>query len=230
MGKPLTTELVLMRSKAERLENVKNLNLWGNELEDVQVLRNMPNVEILSLSVNKINTLRDFRYCSHLTELYLRKNLIADINEIRYLQGLPNLKVLWLMDNPCAEQSDYRAFVIRNLPNLEKLDSNVVTAQEKSAYANGSASVPIPSQPSNPPSSQISSAPPLDTPPPRREPPRSSSSVERRAVRKPRTEAGENRNENILCAVLALLKELDENGLEIIRRDIDRKLSSRAAM
>ena len=32
------------------------------------------------------------------------------------------------------------------------------------------------------------------------------------------------RNENILCAVLALLKELDENGLELVKRDIDRKL------
>lgn len=32
------------------------------------------------------------------------------------------------------------------------------------------------------------------------------------------------RNENILCAVLALLKELDESGLELVKRDIDRKL------
>jgi hypothetical protein len=32
------------------------------------------------------------------------------------------------------------------------------------------------------------------------------------------------RNENILCAVLALLKELDEGGLELVKRDIDRKL------
>ena len=28
------------------------------------------------------------------------------------------------------------------------------------------------------------------------------------------------RNENILCAVLALLKELDQNGLELVKRDI----------
>lgn len=35
------------------------------------------------------------------------------------------------------------------------------------------------------------------------------------------------RNENILCAVLALLKELDESGLELVKRDIDRKLISK---
>ncbi len=34
-----------------------------------------------------------------------------------------------------------------------------------------------------------------------------------------------NKNENILCAVLALLKELDETSLELVRREIDRKLS-----
>lgn len=36
--------------------------------------------------------------------------------------------------------------------------------------------------------------------------------------------SGSYRNENILCAVLALLKELDESGLELVKRDIDRKL------
>ena len=33
-----------------------------------------------------------------------------------------------------------------------------------------------------------------------------------------------SRSENILCAVLALLKELDESGLELVKREIERKL------
>lgn len=37
----------------------------------------MPNVEVLSLSVNKIRSLQDFAYCSNLTELYLRKNEVC---------------------------------------------------------------------------------------------------------------------------------------------------------
>jgi len=36
----------------------------------------------------------------------------------------------------------------------------------------------------------------------------------------------EHRNENILCAVLALLKELGDSELELVKRDIDRKLGS----
>lgn len=35
------------------------------------------------------------------------------------------------------------------------------------------------------------------------------------------------RNENILYAVLALLKEFDEGELEFIKRDIDQKLEKR---
>jgi hypothetical protein len=35
-----------------------------------------------------------------------------------------------------------------------------------------------------------------------------------------------HRNENILCAVLALVKELNESELELIKRDIEKKLSA----
>lgn len=68
-------------------------------------------------------------------ELYLRKNNITDIREIKYLVNLPVFKVLWLHDNPCAQVfilglfqvENYREIVIKNLPNLMKLDNNPVT-------------------------------------------------------------------------------------------------------
>ena len=56
MGKPLTSELVLLHSKCDGIFTVKNLNLWGNEIDDVKLLRQMLNVEeVLSLSLNKIS-------------------------------------------------------------------------------------------------------------------------------------------------------------------------------
>ena len=103
MGKPLTAELVINKTKTESLHLVKNLNLWGNDIDDLKVLKQMPSLEVLSLSVNKIATLKDFSCCARLQELYLRKNNITDISEIRFLANLPNLRVLWLWDNPCAE-------------------------------------------------------------------------------------------------------------------------------
>jgi Leucine-rich repeat (LRR) protein len=70
----LTEQFVLNRCKCEKLTQVKNLNMWGSELEDVAVLKDLPNLEICSLSLNKIKSLSAFQYCRKLTELYLRKN------------------------------------------------------------------------------------------------------------------------------------------------------------
>lgn len=58
-------------------------------------------------SVNHINTLADFQYCLSLQELFVRNNNIEDLNEVCYLQGLPNLRNLWLGENPCAEKEGY---------------------------------------------------------------------------------------------------------------------------
>ena len=96
MVKILTAEQALKRCKCEKLAQIKNLNVWGTDLEDISVIKEMHNMEICSLSLNKIRTLRDFQFCRKMTELYLRKNLIGDLKEIKYLQNLQHLKVLWL--------------------------------------------------------------------------------------------------------------------------------------
>jgi cilla- and flagella-associated protein len=131
MNKILTPDLILQRTKTDNLFSIKNLNLWGNELEDLSLLSKMPNLEVLSLSVNKISSLKDFATCSKLQELYLRKNNISDLTEIRYLMNLRNLKVLWLWDNPCADETNYRDIVIKCLPSLVKLDNSGITPEER---------------------------------------------------------------------------------------------------
>ena len=37
-GKPLTADLVFTKTKSDSLQNIKNLNLWGNDLEDLQLI------------------------------------------------------------------------------------------------------------------------------------------------------------------------------------------------
>ena len=80
-------------------------------------------IVLLLFSVNRISTLRDFKCCLALRDLYLRKNCIADLCELVHLQELPNLRVLWLSENPCAYSPDYRNTVLQYLPNLLKLDN-----------------------------------------------------------------------------------------------------------
>lgn len=136
MGKKLTPQLIQMRCKTDKLTSIEKINLWGNDLEDVSILRDMPNVEVVSLSLNKIYTLEDFAYCGKLNELYLRKNDISDLKEIHYLAHLPNLEVLWLWDNPICGHKYYRPFILKILPNLKKLDNEEITMEERQAAAN----------------------------------------------------------------------------------------------
>ncbi|KAM7358457.1 uncharacterized protein ACRADG_003422 isoform 7-T14 [Cochliomyia hominivorax] len=135
----LTEEMVIARSKQSDLSSIKKLNCWGSDLSDVSIIKRMRGVEVLALSVNKISTLQPFEDCLKLQELYLRKNNIQDINEIAYLQNLPNLKYLWLEENPCCDRAgaNYRAIVLRALPNLKKLDNVEVTQEEVDEAARG---------------------------------------------------------------------------------------------
>jgi len=127
-GKPLTKELLINKCKTDQLYSLKNVNLWGNDLDDMSIIAvEIPNVEILSLSLNKISSLSYFSSLVKLTELYLRKNQVKDISEIQYLQKLPNLRILWLSHNPCSAHPLYRQYVIKTLPGLSKLDSAEIT-------------------------------------------------------------------------------------------------------
>ncbi|CAL1276045.1 unnamed protein product [Larinioides sclopetarius] len=126
----LTEHTVLARTRAQDLRSVRKLNAWGSELTDVSIVKKLPNVEVLSLSVNAISSLEDFSHCNNLQELYIRKNNISELAEIRHLRDLPKLKNLWLADNPCAESDDYRLTVIRALPQLQKLDNMPIRPDE----------------------------------------------------------------------------------------------------
>ena len=136
MNKKLTPELIALRAKSDKIKNIKNLNVWGSEISDCSILQKMPLLEIISLSVNKIKTLKYFQNMVNLQELYLRKNLISSFNEINYLKTCPKLKILWLNENPISYVPGYRLGVIHFLPNLHKLDDNDVDFDEKEIARN----------------------------------------------------------------------------------------------
>ena len=129
----LTEKLVLEKTKCTSLYGVRNINLWGSSLDDVDVVQRMPNLESLSLSVNRVASLRVFARCPNLVDLHLRKNDIADLDEVRFLVGLDRLRTLWLCDNPCALEPNYRMRVIAMLPSLLVLDGDEVTLDERRA-------------------------------------------------------------------------------------------------
>ena len=259
----LSETLVLAKTRADNLKSVRNLNMWGNELDDVSILARLPNVEVLSLSVNKIDTLRDIALCPKLTELYMRKNEIAALYDVKHLQKLKHLKVLWLCDNPvAASTANYRETIIQMLPNLTKLDNTEINNEERAA-ANRVAISPelLPSQPmadeladaaaavAAPPAAASRPAPPQAGPP--AEPQDASFVYDRRreasapapaaapaapsavpsaasaappSMPSPARPAAGTSSSNVLYAVLSLLKELDEESLQIVRAEVDHRL------
>uniref|UniRef100_A0A3Q3JUC3 Cilia and flagella associated protein 410 n=1 Tax=Monopterus albus TaxID=43700 RepID=A0A3Q3JUC3_MONAL len=108
----LTRKLVLAKAKA-------------SDLESISIFSQMPNIKVLTLSVNSISSLAPLAGCLSLCELYLRRNMIPSLSELSHLRPLTRLRVLWLAENPCcgSDYSQYRLTVLRCLPRLQKLDN-----------------------------------------------------------------------------------------------------------
>jgi Leucine-rich repeat (LRR) protein len=81
----LTLDLIIQKCKTDNLTKIKKLDVWSSELEEVSLIKDMPNLEICSLSLNLISSLKYFGYSQNLAELYLRKNHISDLLEIKHL-------------------------------------------------------------------------------------------------------------------------------------------------
>ncbi|XP_019480563.1 PREDICTED: protein C21orf2 homolog isoform X3 [Hipposideros armiger] len=130
----LTRKMVLSRAKASELHSVRKLNCWGSRLTDISICREMPSLEVITLSVNSVSTLEPMSWCRQLSELYLRRNRIPSLAELFYLKDLPRLRVLWLAENPCCGPDPhlYRMTVLRALPHLQTLDNQTVTEEELS--------------------------------------------------------------------------------------------------
>ena len=201
------------------------------------VLLRMPNVEVLSLSVNSISSLSCFRKCSRLRELYLRKNDVRNLADIQYLASIRCLKILWLSDNPCAETDEYRATVIQYLPNLEKLDNVDVTDSERLSANAGALLLPrledslernlvVPAGP--PPdfcverdsdSRDVAEEERAGDVSAKEGPGRVNGGLAQAGVGK-----GDGTSPHILYAVIALLEELDEDSLRIVKAEVESRL------
>ena len=129
----LTKEYILSKyPKYSDITEIKKLNIWGEDIQDISIISKMPNLEILSLSSNKISSLSPISTCLNMREIYLRNNNIYSFEELHHLKPLFNLKALWLEGNPICDDIYYREKVLNTLPQVIYLDNkNRLLKREK---------------------------------------------------------------------------------------------------
>ena len=140
------TELFCANSGVTRLEPDKMLRfmnlevLWlnDNKLSKLKGLEHNFRLKQLYLHNNRLATITNASCClpklHHLELLQLENNLLQDLKAtLKVLQGLPFLTHLYLAGNPLANEHNYRASIIYALPQLELLDSSIVTTAEREA-------------------------------------------------------------------------------------------------
>eukprot|EP00758_Cryptobia_borreli_P002078 Tbor_TRINITY_DN2765_c0_g1::TRINITY_DN2765_c0_g1_i1::g.15157::m.15157 len=208
----ITENLILMKTKSENLAAVKNLNLWGTELKDISLIEKCPNLEVLALSVNRVSSLESVSKCKLMRELYLRKNEVSSFDEVIKLSKLPKLTTLWLSDNPIAKQPNYRNIVIKYCPFLKQLDTVEVTESEREWANRMDIPLPVTSQPTEQPA----------LPPPRPGP----TSPTANAIGG-RGNGGDRAQRAMLKSIVALLGELSTPSLQMLKQEIEGRLSER---
>ena len=119
-----------------RFMNLEVLWLNDNKLSKLKGLEHNFRLKQLYLHNNRLATITNASCClpklHHLELLQLENNLLQDLKAtLKVLQGL--LTHLYLAGNPLANEHNYRASIIYALPQLELLDSSIVTTAEREA-------------------------------------------------------------------------------------------------
>jgi len=143
----------------DALRKLSVLEMRGNQLTSTVGL-GLPKLQRLYLGENQITEIVDLEKCTALKILHLRgngettnqlenldgfsKNMVAlqYLNlrgtkisalkaEIKKIKCLPMLRGLILKDSPVSKEEEYRIEVIMNIRNLERLDKDIFTDEER---------------------------------------------------------------------------------------------------
>jgi dynein light chain 1 len=122
------------------MERLRILSLSRNLLKKIERLEDVaPTLEELWLSYNQISSLDGLAPLQALEVLYLGNNRVSDWAELDKLAALPKLRDLLLTGNPLydahADKAACRAAVVKRVPQIQKLDNEMITSIEREAAA-----------------------------------------------------------------------------------------------
>ncbi|CAF3420460.1 unnamed protein product [Rotaria sp. Silwood1] len=147
------TDLVALQ--LNKIPSLRSLFLQGNEITKVEGLEALRNLRELVLDKNKIrvitetsfffqtnlvelhleeNRIRELSYFDRmvkLEKLFLGSNKVQEISEMEKLTPLICLGELSLINNPVSRKTTYRFFVTYRLPQIQILDEQLITEEDR---------------------------------------------------------------------------------------------------
>eukprot|EP01006_Ploeotia_vitrea_P038038 TRINITY_DN66198_c6_g1_i1.p1 TRINITY_DN66198_c6_g1~~TRINITY_DN66198_c6_g1_i1.p1 ORF type:complete len:649 (-),score=382.92 TRINITY_DN66198_c6_g1_i1:35-1981(-) len=134
--------LYLQNNSLKRVEGLESnaelstLDVSGNVIRRLgEGLEHLDQLTSLTASNNRISDIAALAACKSLSTLDLRKNRLEDADAVmRTLEALPNLRCLYLKDNPFVIQNrlrPYRKTLVHKLRSLTYLDDRPVLDDER---------------------------------------------------------------------------------------------------
>ncbi|XP_055021825.1 leucine-rich repeat-containing protein 23 isoform X2 [Boleophthalmus pectinirostris] len=115
------------------LPNLRHLYMAKNVIKHLGGMEKLERLQTLHLRDNQIKTLDGLNFnMTCLQYLNVRGNKVEDENAIQSLRHISkSLQILVLSENPVVESTEYRINIVMLLPNLERLDKDLVTSDER---------------------------------------------------------------------------------------------------
>lgn len=134
----LSTNMIDKMIALPGLTELKILSLGRNNLKKIEKLEDVSeSLEQLWLSYNSIASLDGLACLKNLTTLYCSNNLIKSFSELEKLKANEKLRDVLFIGNPMyaevASKEEARIEVLRQLPNLKKIDGEFVKPSELEA-------------------------------------------------------------------------------------------------
>lgn len=137
----LLRTLYLHENLIEKIENIDhlidldNINLSKNYIKMIENMSTLKKLTSLNIAHNVISTLEGVRQVLELPALQtldLQHNKIEDPAIVDIVAQIPDLRVLYLMGNPCVKQiRNYRKTIVAKCKTLKYLDDRPVFEEER---------------------------------------------------------------------------------------------------
>lgn len=142
----LSTNQIDKITSISGMDNLQILSVGRNNIKKVEGLDGVVDtLEQLWISYNLVEKLAGVEKLKNLTTLYMSNNKVSDWKEFDRLSQLPKLEDLNFVNNPLYNDvvegggggeegiAAYRIEILKKLPQLKKIDGQLVSLQEKEA-------------------------------------------------------------------------------------------------